>query len=147
MKTVLFLCTGNYYRSRFAEELFNHHAEGLGWIAQSRGLALERGVHNIGPISPYALHALTEMAVTARGADRFPQDCTADDLAGADLVVAVKEAEHRPLMRERFPDWEHRLDYWNILDIEDALPADALKLLTGEVQTLLLRFRGMAPKS
>ena len=27
VRTVLFLCTGNYYRSRFAEELFNHHAE------------------------------------------------------------------------------------------------------------------------
>jgi hypothetical protein len=26
MKSVLFLCTGNYYRSRFAEELFNHRA-------------------------------------------------------------------------------------------------------------------------
>jgi len=24
MKTVLFLCTGNFYRSRFAEEVFNH---------------------------------------------------------------------------------------------------------------------------
>ena len=45
VKTVLFLCTGNYYRSRFAEELFNHQAEraDLDWIAQSRGLALERG--------------------------------------------------------------------------------------------------------
>jgi len=62
VKTVLFLCTGNYYRSRFAEELFNHHAEraGLDWTAQSRGLALERGAHNVGPISPVALHGLKE---------------------------------------------------------------------------------------
>jgi protein-tyrosine-phosphatase len=38
LNTVLFLCTGNYYRSRFAEELFNHHADraGLNWIAQRR---------------------------------------------------------------------------------------------------------------
>ena len=45
VKTVLFLCTGNYYRSRFAEELFNHEAgrAGLYWTAQSRGFALERG--------------------------------------------------------------------------------------------------------
>jgi protein-tyrosine phosphatase len=43
VKTILFLCSGNYYRSRFAEEQFNHHAElaGLDWVAQSRGLALE----------------------------------------------------------------------------------------------------------
>jgi protein-tyrosine phosphatase len=54
VKTVLFLRTGNYYRSRFAEELFNHEAEraSLPWIAQSRGLALERGANNVGPIAP-----------------------------------------------------------------------------------------------
>jgi protein-tyrosine phosphatase len=146
VKTVLFLCTGNYYRSRFAEELFNHHAEqaSLDWTAQSRGLALERGAHNVGPMSPFALQALECMTISARGADRFPQRCTADDLAGADLVVAVKEEEHRPLVRERFAEWEDRLDYWNIHDIEDAAPADALKVLAQEIHLLLLRLRGGA---
>ena len=45
-KNVLFLCTGNYYCSRFAEILFDSVAGkmGLHWKASSRGLALERGV-------------------------------------------------------------------------------------------------------
>ena len=133
----------NYYRSRFAEELFNHEAErvGLDWRAQSRGLALERGVFNIGPISPFALDALREMAVAPRSADRFPQRCTANDLVGADFVVAVKEAEHRPLMRERFAEWEHIPDYWHVDDVEDAPPAEAIKLLAQQVTTLLQQFR------
>jgi protein-tyrosine phosphatase len=141
VKTVLFLCTGNYYRSRFAEELFNHHAEhaGLDWVADSRGLALERGIHNVGPISPFTLYALGEMAVSARAADRFPRQCTADDLSNAALVVAVKEAEHRPLMRARFAEWENRLDYWHIHDVEDETPAEALKLLAEEVRALVRR--------
>jgi protein-tyrosine phosphatase len=144
MKSVLFLCTGNYYRSRFAEEMFNHHAarSGLDWIAHSRGLALERGARNIGCISPFALHALEEWDITARGANRLPLQCATADLASADLVVAVKEAEHRPLMRERFGEWEHIASYWNVHDVEDAPPEKALKLLAEEVQTLLREFRG-----
>jgi protein-tyrosine-phosphatase len=93
------------------------------------------------PIAPVVLHALKELTISARGADRFPQQCTVDDLAGADFVVAVKETEHRPLMRDRFVEWEHRLDYWNV-HFGDAAPAEALKLLAREVRTLLLRLRG-----
>ena len=42
MNLLLFICTGNYYRSRFAEAVFNHHAKqrGLPWRAFSRGLAI-----------------------------------------------------------------------------------------------------------
>ena len=62
-KTVLFLCTGNYYRSRFAEVLFNSVAArmGLPWRASSRGLALERGINNIGPMAPSAVKALESL--------------------------------------------------------------------------------------
>ena len=54
---VLFLCTGNYYRSRFAEELFNFFAkgEGIAWRAFSRGLAERGSPENVGPISQFAL--------------------------------------------------------------------------------------------
>jgi protein-tyrosine phosphatase len=50
-RTVLFLCTGNYYRSRFAELLFNHlaAAKAAPWRAESRGL--DPDPLNIGPIS------------------------------------------------------------------------------------------------
>ena len=50
---VLFLCTGNYHRSQFAEVLFNSVAEKmrLPWRASSKGLALERGIDNVGPMA------------------------------------------------------------------------------------------------
>ena len=47
MKQVLFLCSANYYRSRFAEHLFNWLAPqlGLDWRADSMGLDMERWSH------------------------------------------------------------------------------------------------------
>src|ERR1700732_3059212 len=82
-KTVLFLCTGNYYRSRFAEILFNSVAGkmGLAWRASSRGLALERGVNNVGPMAVKAITALEALGVRAADAmTRLPAQVTTDDL-------------------------------------------------------------------
>jgi len=143
MKTILFLCTGNYYRSRYAEELFNHHAPrvGLSWTAQSRGLAIERGMHNVGPLSPFALATLADRGLVARGGQRFPQQCAATDLEAANHIVALSEAEHRPLMRARFPDWESRIEYWEVADVEITPPRIALGSIDGQIGDLLNRLR------
>src|ERR1700688_995646 len=95
-KTVLFLCTGNYYRSRFAEIYFNSVAlkMGLPWKATSKGLALERGVNNVGPISTLAVKALEAMRLRdAAAIARFPMQVTADDMEQAAFIVALKQAE------------------------------------------------------
>ena len=143
MKTVLFLCTGNYYRSRFAEELFNHRAAqaGVNWQAQSRALAIERGINNIGPLSPLALSGLTTRGLSARGANRRPQQCVVLDLESADHIVALNEVEHRSLMRERFPNWETRIQYWDIGDVAVVQPDKALALIDAQVEALLSNFR------
>jgi protein-tyrosine phosphatase len=101
IKTVLFLCTGNYYRSRFAEELFNHRAAQtqIGWQAQSRALAVERGANNVGPLSPFVLQGLKARGLSAQGGGRMPLQCVAIDLENAHRIVALHEPEHRPLLR------------------------------------------------
>src|SRR3954466_7377762 len=94
---VLFLCTGNYYRSRFAEVQFNSVAGrmGLPWRASSRGLALERGANNVGPVGVSGVKALEAGGVRAGDAiTRMPAQVTTADLEGAALVVALKHAEH-----------------------------------------------------
>ncbi len=123
-KTILFLCTGNYYRSRFAENLFNSAAGELGlpWTAASKGLALERGIYNVGPMSTSAVRVLRERGAHGEGCDRMPCSATLEDFDKADRIVALKEAEHRPLMVERFPAWADKVEYWHVEDDDDALP-------------------------
>jgi predicted translation initiation factor SUI1 len=139
-KTVLFLCTGNYYRSRFAEILFNSVAGkmGLPWRASSRGLALERGVNNVGPMAASAVQALEAMGVRAGDAiTRMPTQVAEDDLEGAALVVALKHAEHLPLLQERFPAWAGKVEFWHIDDAPEVLG-----LIEQEVMGLIARLLG-----
>jgi protein-tyrosine phosphatase len=143
VKTVLFLCTGNYYRSRFAEELFNHRAAevGINWQARSCALAIERGLNNIGPLSPFVLWGLTTRGLSARRVNRSPQQCSTLDLESADYIVALDEVEHRPIMSERFPQWATRIRYWEIGDVPLLQPNDALALIDVRVDGLVASFR------
>ncbi len=138
-RKVLFLCTGNYYRSRFAEMLFNHLAacSGLPWRADSRGLAVELGSANIGPISPLVIDALGRRGVYPDEVVRPPAQLEEADLLAADLVVALNEDEHRFWLARRHPRWEGRVRYWRIADLDD-LPAElALAAIDGEVRRMI----------
>jgi predicted translation initiation factor SUI1 len=139
-KTVLFLCTGNYYRSRYAEILFNAVVEkmGLAWKATSRGLALERGNNNVGPMAVSAVKALQARGLRAvRECERFPIQATLEDLEAAHWIVALKEAEHLPLLQERFPTWAEKIEFWQVDDAPEVLA-----LIEREVMDLAARLIG-----
>lgn len=138
-KSILFLCTGNYYRSRFAEILFNNLAEKmrLPWKASSRGLALERGINNVGSMAREAIETLKLLGVCI-GEDcaRMPRPLTRDDLETAGRIIALKRDEHLPLLEERFPPWADRVEYWHIED-----EPGVLHLIEREVHELIARLR------
>jgi protein-tyrosine phosphatase len=145
MNRVLFLCSGNYYRSRFAEHFFNWLAENnrLKWRADSRGLTADAS-NNIGSISRFAVEALKARGIPLNSHARYPQQATEDDLNEADLVIALKEAEHRPVITALFPQWADQIEYWHIDDLDGAGPDEALPLLELQVRALAARLRASA---
>ena len=144
MKTVLFLCTGNYYRSRYAEILFNWHAKqkGLAWQAYSRGL--EPSPHNPGPLSRHTCAALEKLGIDFSPDLRMPISATESDFESAHHVVAVKHAEHHPLMQRKFPNWLERVEFWHVHDVDCAEPEETIPHLDREIAALLERLAGTA---
>jgi len=139
IQTVLFLCTGNYYRSRFAEIYFNWIAgrDQLAWRADSRGLALDPG--NVGPLSIHARRGLESLEIPLPAPLRHPRDAAVCDFEEARLIIALKEAEHRRLMQARFPDWAERVEYWHVHDLDFAEPTEALPQVKRHVEELITR--------
>lgn len=138
---VLFLCTGNYYRSRYAEIMFNLMAAGaaLPLEATSRGVATELGVDNVGPLSPHVERILRQRNLRHASASRFPLQVAERDFEAADLVIALDEQEHRPMMRQRYPPWADRIEYWQVQDLWATTPDVALAAIEARVRDLIAR--------
>ena len=65
--------------------------------------------------------------------------CSEEDLKNADLVIALKEAEHRPMLAKHFPGWEDRVEYWHVHDLDAATADVALEEIAQLVTALVGR--------
>jgi predicted translation initiation factor SUI1 len=68
---------------------------------------------------------------------RSPMQVAADDFAAAGWIVALKEAEHLPLLQERFPAWAENVEFWQVDDAPEVLD-----LIEREVMDLAARLIG-----
>jgi len=66
--------------------------------------------------------------------ERMPVAASLEDFEKAQCVVALDEQEHRPLLMERFPGWDDRVEYWNVEDTPAVIP-----LIDAEVKGLFAR--------
>ncbi|MBV9107088.1 MAG: low molecular weight phosphatase family protein [Verrucomicrobia bacterium] len=135
-RRVLFICTGNFYRSRFAEAVFNYHAERrqIPWAAFSRGLS----VHLLeGHLSTYTTEALQTRQIALRhtGAGRI--QLSEEDLLKSNHSIAMDRSEHFRMMMNQFPTWADQIDYWDVSDIPLRSAIDALSEIELKVIQLL----------
>lgn len=138
-KKILFLCTGNYYRSRFAEEIFNLKASKLGipYWADSSALALDTANSNFGPISWSTLDGLHSRGLDLGEAVRYPKAVSETEFETSFLVIAMDKCEHHPMINERYPHWLERITFWDVADIDVVEPAEALSKIERLIDALI----------
>lgn len=134
--TVLFLCSGNFYRSRYAEALFNYAAARRlpHWEAESFGFKPHLAKEEL---AWQAREALAAKRIPISLTREKPTKVSARNLIDATLVVALLEKEHRPMMRKDFPVFENHTIYWNVRDIDEIPAEEALPLIEELVETLV----------
>ena len=137
-RRVVFICTGNYYRSRYAELYFNAHVPPeSGWHAESRGFRLSS--KNAGSVAACVLDRLCARQIAFEDRLRAPLQLQPAELTGADYVVVLDETEHRPFVEQAIPAGHAQITYWHVPDVA-LMPADqALDLIEREVDALLER--------
>ncbi len=135
---VLFVCTGNFYRSRHAEALFNWHAGRLGspYRAFSRGLLTSLVADEPTPISQDTARRLEELGVPLHLTGPAPVQLREQDLGRARRTIALKRDEHHAMMLRAHPEWADRIEYWAMHDIDCAQPEEVLPLIEEKVQLL-----------
>lgn len=125
---VIFVCSGNFYRSRFAEEYFNATAKkkGLSCYSESRGTLVDPTAAPGEPgMSPETVTQLEKRGITPVGTNLSRRAMTPHDVTEFDLFVALNGEEHLPAMAQAGypPD---RTLAWDIRDgvtvVEEEFP-------------------------
>jgi len=69
---------------------------------------------------------------------------TMEELEQADVIIALKHAEHLPLLQERFPAFAERVEFWHVDDAPEALTLIESKIM--DLMARLLGGGGEAPR-
>ena len=83
--------------------------------------------------------ALRRLSIPVDQYLRLPLLVKADDFQAAHHVVAVKEAEHRPMIKRNFPKWLDRVEFWHVHDLDCCGPEEAIPHLDRGVTNLIRR--------
>jgi protein-tyrosine phosphatase len=120
MTGILFVCTGNMYRSPLAAAFFRSllNADGHDdWMVDSAGTWTQPGQ----PVPPETIRAATRFGVSVEG--HLSQLISADLLSNFDLVI-VMEKGHKEALDHEFPSTSHKTHM--ISEVVDHMVYDVL---------------------
>lgn len=136
---VYFICMGNYYRSRLAEELLCYYAEvhKLSIHIDSGGLDKIPNPDNPGNIGAGVIKYLETFNISPKCAHRPPKNCNSYDLNSSNYIICVQESEQRAMFEFLFPDFKNKVTYWEVPDTEKDPQLKGPDLLHENVKNLL----------
>ena len=128
---VTFVCTGNYYRSRFAESYFNYLCDilKLNYVADSYGLAIhfaDELAEEHGEISPFSKERMEKIGIPERYFLRDRKSLIKDAIENSDVIIAMDKEEHTPMIMEQFPSYINQFNFFEVKDVFDWEPKQTL---------------------
>lgn len=131
---VLFVCTGNYYRSRFAEIYYNHCVGKQ--MSFSRGFEVFMG-RNEGSISAYTEKFLHELGIVRYNRNQLPVQITDQDFEIAGRIIFLDGEEHLPMYKKYFPKRQDEITIWSFPDIQFQSPELILPAIKEKIDDLI----------
>lgn len=122
LKTILFVCVENSFRSQIAEAYFNKYAP-KGWIAISAGIKPADKVH------PNAVQLMLEEGIDIT--HKKPQIITKELQERADIAVIVCSGALCPIVHTRY------VEEWNIPDPAN-MPLDEARKIRDAIKDKVL---------
>ena len=117
MSKVLFVCTANIHRSRFAEEAFNYLCEIHNKNHHAFSAGLRVGDYSARKIYYPALKNLKAFNIVPLRPNDLSKHIKDVELEDYDKIICMDEIEHKPMVDSDPQFSNYNFEYWNITDI------------------------------
>lgn len=88
-------------------------------------------------LSPNTARRLAELGIGEHLTAPAPIQLSEVDLLRASRSIALRKDEHWGMVRRAHPEWVDRIEYWDVRDIDEIGPDDALPAIEQQVERLI----------